>query len=340
MIRFPAEWEKQSALLIAWPNENGDYGTRFTEVEDCYRLLANQVRKRQTLLILHKDPAQRRHIAALLGKPCTGVRFLQAAYNDIWVRDTASLSIIRNERIQLLNFRFNGWGGKYPCHADNALNRQLHGQGLFSETPMLDIDMVLEGGSIDSDGQGSLLTTRQCLLNRNRNPGLGKQAIESRLQYLLGVQRIHWLDQDGLAGDDTDGHIDTLARFCAPGSIAYSSCDDETDPQYPGLARMADQLRRLRTLTGQSCQLHALPLPKPIINSQGLRLPANYANFLLINGAVLVPAYDDPGDRIALTRLAACFPEREVIAVPSRALIHQYGSLHCMTMQFPRYRNV
>lgn len=339
MIRFPAEWEKQSALLIAWPDENGGYGAQLAEVEACYRQIANHVRKRQPLLILHKDPAQRRHIAALLGKPCTGVRFQQAAYDDIWVRDTAPLGIIRDDRLQLLNFRFNGWGGKYSCQADNALNRQLYEQGLFTETPMLDIDMVLEGGSIDSDGQGSLLTTRQCLQNRNRNPGLSKQAIESRLQNLLGVQRIHWLDQESLAGDDTDAHIDTLARFCSPDSIAHTSCDDETDPHYPRLARMAEQLRRLRTSTGQPYQLHALPLPKPIINSQGLRLPANYANFLLINGAVLVPVYDDPADRIALTRLTACFPEREVIAVPCRVLIHQYGNLHCMTMQFPRHRH-
>jgi len=339
MIRFPAEWEQQSALLIAWPASNGDFGAQLAEVEQSYCLIANIVSQRQTLLILYKNPAHRRHITALLGSPSSGIRFLQAEYDDVWVRDTAPLSIIRNNRMQLLNFQFNGWGGRYPCQADNALNKQLHDQGLCSDMPMLDVDMVLEGGSIDSDGQGSLLTTRQCLLNHNRNPGLTIQAIAARMQQLLGVRRILWIDQESLAGDDTDAHIDTLVRFCTPDSIAYSSCDDENDLHYSGLACLAEQLHRLRTLRGRPYQLQALPLPEAIVNEQGQRLPANYANFLLINGAVLVPVYGNPGDEIALSRLAVCFPDREVFAIPCRALLHQYGSLHCMSMHFPQNRN-
>ncbi len=339
MIRFPAEWEKQCALWIAWPDDNSGFGAQLADVERSYRLIAAIVSQRQKLLILYKNPAQRRHIEALLDKSCPGIRFLQADYDDIWVRDTAPLSIFRDKQMQLLNFRFNGWGGKYPCQADNALNRRLHNRGVCGDTPLLDVELVLEGGSIDSDGQGTLLTTRQCLLNCNRNPGLTKQAIAARLQRLLGVQKIHWIDQHNLAGDDTDVHIDTLARFCSPESIAYSSCDDENDVHFPGLANMAEQFRSIRTLHGQPYHLHALPLPAAIIDAQGQRLPANYANFLLINGAVLAPVYDDARDETALARLAACFPDREVFAIPCRSLIHQYGGLHCMSMHFPQQRS-
>ncbi|MDD5274144.1 MAG: agmatine deiminase family protein, partial [Methylovulum sp.] len=235
----------------------------------------------------------------------------------------------------LLNFIFNGWGEKYPHGYDNALNHTLLNYPLFQAAPHQDVGFILEGGSVESDGLGTLMTTRQCLLNPNRNQGLSQADIEQQLQQHFGVGRVLWLDQPNLSGDDTDAHIDTLARFCTADTIAYTSCDDETDPHYPSLQNMAGQLQALRTATGEPYQLIALPMPKPIYDEEGQQLPANYANFLIINQAVMVPVYDDPNDAIALQRLAACFPEHTLIPTPCRPLVHQYGSLHCMTMQFP-----
>jgi agmatine/peptidylarginine deiminase len=181
---------------------------------------------------------------------------------------------------------------------------------------------------------GTLITTRQCLLNPNRNAGLSQQDIEQRLDKYFGARRVLWLDQENLSGDDTDAHIDTLARFCTADTIAYTSSNNPTDKHFNSLKNMAAQLHELRTQSGKPYQLIPLPMPAPIYDEEGQRLPANYANFLVINGAVMVPAYDDPMDDIARQRLAGCFPDREIIATPCRPLVHQYGSLHCMTMQF------
>ena len=196
-------------------------------------------------------------------------------------------------------------------------------------------EFVLEGGSIDTDGEGTLLTTTACLLTESRNPQLDQQQIEMRLKTELGVTRILWLQHGFLAGDDTDSHIDMLARFCAPDTIAFMQCDDPGDEHFESLAAMAQELRQFRTRDGQPYRLIGLPLPAAIYNSVGQRLPASYANFLIINDAVLVPQYNDRSDEIVLKRLAACFPDRQMIGIPCRALIEQYGSLHCLSMQFP-----
>jgi agmatine deiminase len=233
----------------------------------------------------------------------------------------------------LLDFQFNAWGGKYDYKLDNQITTRLQQQGIFS-VPRQSVEFVLEGGSIESDGAGTLLTTR-CLLSSSRNPGWSQQQIEQELQTELGVKRILWLHHGELAGDDTDAHIDTLARFTSVSQIAYVKCDDETDEHFTPLLKMEQELLALRTADGQPYDLVPLPLPDPVYNKQGKRLPATYANFLIINNAVLLPVYDQRKDQLAIDALQNCFPNRDIIAINCLPLIHQFGSLHCVTMQFP-----
>ncbi|MEI7997005.1 MAG: agmatine deiminase family protein, partial [Methylococcaceae bacterium] len=244
-------------------------------------------------------------------------------------------SVEQDGEISHLNFLFNGWGEKYQHQNDNALNHKLLNAKPFKGKAYKDIDFILEGGSVESDGIDTILTTKQCLLNPNRNIGLTQQEIEQQLLESLGAKRVFWLDQESLSGDDTDAHIDTLARFCSAKTIAYTSCEDAEDEHFTSLKFMERQLQDLRTQAGDPYHLVPLPLPQPIVDEEGQQLPANYANFLIINRAVMVPTYSDPMDAIALQRLADCFPQHEIIAIPCRPLVHQYGSLHCMTMQFP-----
>jgi agmatine deiminase len=236
---------------------------------------------------------------------------------------------------RLLDFIFNAWGGKFDASLDNQLSAALHRQGLFGTTPLQHIDMVFEGGSIDSDGCGTLLTTTQCLLAETRNPGWTKENIEDRLQQLLGAQRILWLEHGMLMGDDTDSHVDMLARFCSRDTICYTHCDDSHDDHYGPLAKMAEELAEFRQANGNPYRLLPLPWPQAKHAVDGRRLPASYANFLVINDAVIVPTYGDPADEAALQVIGQAFPGREVIGINSLPLIHQSGSIHCATMQLP-----
>ncbi|MFI3186636.1 MAG: agmatine deiminase family protein [Methylococcaceae bacterium] len=338
MNRFPAEWEKQSAVLIAWPHKTGDF-LNLETVEHSYSVISDTISQFQKLLIVCRDDSHQQHIQALISIN-DNIDFIHADVNDIWVRDTVFLSVEKDGVITHLNFHFNGWGDKYSHQSDNALNHKLLNNKPFKGASHTDIDFILEGGSVESDGYDTLLTTKQCLLNPNRNKGLSQEEIELQLLQHLGAKRVFWLDQENLSGDDTDAHIDTLARFCSANTIAYTSCKDPEDPHYNSLQFMKSQLQALRTLDGDVYHLVSLPLPKPIHDEDGQQLPANYANFLIINHAVLVPTYGDPMDAVALERLAACFPDRKIIAIPCRPLVHQYGSLHCMTMQFPEGRPV
>lgn len=333
-LRFPAEWEKQTAVLIAWPDKSGDFSANIEQVENAYCFIAKTIVRFQHLIIICKSVQHQEHIQGIL-KHTDRIHYIHSEFNDIWLRDTTFITVESPQQAQLLNFQFNGWGEKYPYQADNKINHQLAEHSIFNRAQYKDIDLVLEGGSIESDGQGSILTTKQCLLNPNRNPQLTQTEIENQLKSHLGAQRILWIDQENLSGDDTDAHIDTLARFCNPHTIAYTACTDPQDPHYAGLLNMQTQLQALRTVTGEAYQLISLPMPKAIYSSSGEQLPANYANFLIINQAVMVPVYNDPKDEIALTRLTKCFPEHEIIATPCKAIVEQYGSLHCMTMQIP-----
>ena len=259
-----------------------------------------------------------------------------APANDTWARDHGPIGLRNVDgKTELLDFSFNAWGGKFPWEKDHALNRHLANFGSFGKTPLVPVEFVLEGGSVESDGCGTLMTTSECLLTPSRNPDMDRSAIEAILKETLGAQRILWLNHGYLAGDDTDSHIDTLARFCAADHICYVGCPDVSDEHFSAMAAMEEDLSQFRQADGSPYRLTALPFPDAIYNDESERLPATYANFLIMNGAVLVPVYDVSQDAQALEIIGGIFPEREVIAINCRPLIHQHGSLHCVTMQIP-----
>lgn len=332
------EWVEQSAVFLAWPFAEGDFSPWLTEVEKTYLQIVSAVVPREILLIACQNETHRRHIETMIargGIPLNRVQFVVAPYDDVWVRDTAPLSVISARGPALLDFRFNGWGGKYEYANDALLARRLHWAGVLGNIGLDFVDFVLEGGSVETDGDGVVMTTTRCLLNPNRNPEYSRSEIETVLSERLGAQKVLWLEYGYAEGDDTDAHIDTLARFCSPDTIAYTACDKPDDPLYDEFLAMAEQLATFSDRLGQPYRLVPLPIPSPILSESGDRLPATYANFLIINDAVLVPVYADPADSIALDRLAGCWPERTIIPIDCVSLIRQYGSLHCMTMQFP-----
>ena len=331
---LPAEWHPQSAVQITWPNGHTDWADMLEEVEKCYRQIALEISKRQLLLVVCENSDETH--AKLAHCPQQNLRFAQAPINDTWARDHGGITIFEDDRPCVLDFTFNGWGLKFPANHDNQITRSLFRQGIFNKNVALRNmkHIVLEGGSIESDGLGTLMTTENCLLSPNRNSWLDKTEIENLFQKTFGARRILWLTNGYLAGDDTDSHIDTLVRFCSPSCIAYVKCEDERDEHYQALSQMEKELKIFVQENGHPYELIPLPMAEAVYDQQ-TRLPATYANFLIINGAVLMPAYGTPTDQIALSQLTKAFPEREVIGIDCSALIRQHGSLHCITMQYP-----
>lgn len=337
--RLPAEWEPHAALMLTWPHADSDWGDELAAAEACLESLAVAAAAYEPLLIVCPDgrsSARVRNRLRSAGIPAERFTIAEAPSNDIWARDHGPITVLRpGGRAQLLDFHFNGWGQRHPHDADDRITRALTDQGVFGGESYRRIEWVLEGGAIDCDGQGTLMTTSRCLLNPNRNEGCQRSEIESQLRARLGIHRILWLESGWLCGDDTDGHVDMLARFLDTETIAHAVCEDPDDPHYVPLRDLRDELAAARTRSGQAYRLVELPLPAPIHDQAGRRLPATYANFLFLNGAVLVPAYGDPNDAVACARIASACPRRRVIQVPARALIGQGGSLHCATMQLP-----
>lgn len=330
---FLPEWTRQSAVLIAWPHPESDWNYMLTEVRACFRNIVRAIAKfEEVILLVDSDITA----AELRSDFPDNVRMLVVPTNDTWARDFGPIFIEDQGQMKALDFKFNGWGLKFAADMDNLINRELFRQGLFTTDVEYNnyLNFVLEGGSLESDGKGTLLTTTECLLSPNRNGGWGKAEIEAYLKDVLGLDRVLWLDHGYLSGDDTDSHIDTLARFCSPDTIAYVQCTDTEDEHYEALKAMEEQLMSFRTASGKPYRLYALPMADTIIE-EGERLPATYANFLIINGAVLVPTYNSRKDSDAIKVLREAFPGREVIGVDCRALIKQHGSLHCVTMQLP-----
>lgn len=335
VIRLPAEWAAQSAVMLTWPRANGDFGAMFDAVECNFVAIAIAIARFEPVHVnvaQNADGLRRRLLAA--GVPNARLRVFELPNDDVWARDHGPITVLRDGRPVHLDFTFNGWGGKFPATLDNALTSTLATMGAWS-APVETVDFVLEGGAIEADGLGTLMTTERCLLAPTRNPRLDRAGIESVLREKLGAERVLWLRHGDLIGDDTDGHIDTIARFCDARTIAYQSCGNRRDTHHADLAALAQELAALRTVEGAPYTLVPLPLPAPIHADDGHRLPAGYANFLIVNGAVLVPVYGDAHDEDALNRLRPCFPDREIIGLDCRALIQQYGSLHCVTMQIP-----
>lgn len=334
-VRLPAEWHPQDGILLAWPHEKTDWASVLPQVEPVFLHLATTISRYEQVLIATADPDSLAAKLENFGATMTAITLAQVPFDDTWCRDFGPITILANGVPRLQDFVFNGWGNKFFAEQDNAVTGELRQQNLFA-APVDDRSLVLEGGSIESDGCGTLLTTSHCLLNPNRNPDLSKEQIERELRETLGCRRILWLHHGHLLGDDTDAHIDTLARFAPNDTILYVACDDPGDEHYPALSRMADELAAFKTTAGQPYRLLPLPWPAAQFDAEGQRLPATYANFLIINGAVLVPTYGDPQDDAALATVGAAFPDREVIGIDCSAVILQHGSLHCLTMQLPQ----
>ena len=336
VFRFPAEWEPQSAVLIAWPHADTDWAERLAAVEETYVALVAAIVRFQDVVICVADDDLQTYAEARLRSAradMARVRFVVAEYDDTWLRDSGPITLCESGHFKLLDFRFTGWGGKFEASRDDQLVGELSGMQLFHNYFVQSINFALEGGAIETDGDGTLLTTWRCL--HERHPDVPRQQIASQLSGWLHQDRVLWLDHGYLEGDDTDAHIDTLARFAPDNAIVFQACDDPADSHYRELQAMAEEIAALRTRDGQPYRLFPLPWAKPVVD-EGRRLAASYANYLIINGAVLMPAYGDEADSKAAQILATAYPGREVVQVPCRSLIWQNGSLHCITMQLPK----
>ena len=366
--RMPAEWERQSLVQLTWPHEQTDWLPYLDKIVDTMTQMAIAIAERQHLLIVSQYVQEtekwiRQHMTM---KQWMNTKIVEAKTNDTWARDHAFITVtdyplaniertsqtadtdkLPNNRLPvsneeqspsfkaLLDFRFNGWGKKFPYKHDNEINKQVYGRRVVDGKYENHEDLVLEGGAIESDGRGTVMTTQHCMLAAHRNYPLTKKQLDQQLRERLGAERIVWLHHGKLKGDDTDGHIDTIVRFAPNDTILYVKQDDTEDEHYEDFLLLQKELRRLKTLNGKPYNLLPLPFPRPIFDSNGKRLPATYANFLVINGAVLLPTYNQTANDLrAYNILAKAYPDREIIPIDSRVIIQQHGSIHCLTMQY------
>ncbi len=330
MIRMPAEWEKQRVILMSFPHEETDWAEDNLEASlSPFIRIAQAIAYGQALYIICKDKSKISNMFC----STQNMTFIEIPTNDTWIRDYGYISIKEDDKVKLLDFTFDGWGGKFEASLDNSVNQYLHQKGYLGITPLESIDFVLEGGSVESDGEGTILTTSACLCNLNRNGGLCKKEVERKLKSYLGAEHILWLDHGYLAGDDTDSHIDTLARFVNTKTIIYVKSTDNHDEHYEALQKMEEQLKSFKTKEGKPYKLIALPMTDAIYNKKGQRLPATYANFLITNDALIYPTYNDTKDKDVHKIFKALFSNKEIIPVNCLKLIEQGGSLHCSTMQ-------
>jgi agmatine/peptidylarginine deiminase len=335
-FRLPAEWEPQAGVVIAWPHEGTDWSPRLERIETAYVGLASAIARFEPIVVCVASASVRDRASRALAAADVAagrVRFIDVEYDDTWLRDSGPLTTSDGHAFRLLDFRFTGWGGKYGAERDDRVIETLVARGLFRSATHERIDWALEGGAIESDGKGTILTTWRCL--HQRHPDMNREEMTRRLSEAFGAERVLWLDHGYLEGDDTDAHIDTLARFAPDDAIVFQACDDMADPHYDQLARMREELTALRTTDGRPYTLHALPWARAIVDD-GRRLAASYANYLIVNGGVIVPAYGDPNDAKAAEVIGAAHPGREIVPVDARPLIWQNGSVHCLTMQVPK----
>lgn len=333
-ILFPAEWYPQSAVQLTWPHTQTDWAPILDEATACFVAIAREIVKHEKLLIVCADKAE---VCRQLGDmDYNQIIFREMQTNDTWARDHGGITVFADGKPIVYDFVFNGWGMKYAANHDNLITRNLAKTETFhNEVDVINMQpFVLEGGSLETDGNGTLLTTVECLASTNRNEYLNKEQLEYHLKDVFGLNRILWLESGYLAGDDTDSHIDTLARFCDEQTIAYVQCTDEADEHFEELSAMEEELQAFRAADNKPYRLIPLPMADKVI-WEGKRLPATYANFLIINEAVLVPFYKSDKDDIAKNALQKAFPGKDIIGIDCRSLIKQHGSLHCVTMQYP-----
>ena len=334
LIQFPAEWYPQSAIQITWPHEGTDWIDILEEATKFYIGLSKEILKHNRLLIVCSDNTDLKKYFTTT--ELTNLILVETASNDTWTRDHGAISVFIDGKPTIYDFGFNAWGLKFAANYDNQITSSLFNKNIFQPEVSYHnyLNFILEGGSLETDGEGTLLTTSKCLLAPNRNQPLSKIDIEEFLKRALGLKQILWLNNGYLSGDDTDNHIDTLARLCNKGTIAYIQCTDTNDEHYQELKKMEEELSYFRTLNGEPYQLIPLPMADPVFEDE-YRLPATYANFLIMNRVVLMPTYNSNKDSIAKDQLQKAFPDKEIIGIDCRILIKQHGSLHCITMQYP-----
>lgn len=327
------EWATQQAVMLAWPHESTDWLPWLTAIQHDYVELAVAIASEVTPVILCQDMAHQKLIEQQLGGRCRHPpRLVIAPYNDTWCRDYGPVTLALDDQRQLLDFQFKGWGEKYHADLDNHLNQHI---ARLWRAPLQTIHYELEGGSIETDGQGSLLTTVHCLLDSNRNKHLSREQVELFVLAQLGLKRVLWISEGALLGDDTDSHIDNLVRFCAADTIAYATCSNPDDVHFGPMQKMKGQVEALRQPNGEPYKLQAVEIPAPQFDEHGKRLPGSYVNFLIVNKAVIVPVFSCAQDAAAVTGLQRCFPGKRLLTVPGNNLIKQYGGPHCATMQLP-----
>jgi len=334
--RMPAEWEPHRAVWLSWPRADGiSFPGRYDRIYPILARMIDALHGSEWVRINVTGPEQEAEVRAHLAEVRHGhVQFFRIPTNEPWCRDHGPIFLTRTEPESsraIVDWGYNAWGGKYPPFDldDVVPTRVAEHLGL----PLFANPMILEGGSIEVNGAGMLLTTESCLLHRNRNPHLNREQIEWNLREYLGVEEIHWLG-DGIAGDDTDGHIDDLTRFVDRRRVVTVVEEDRDDVNYAPLRENVRRLERLRGANGEGLEVVTLPMPRAI-ESEGLRLPASYANFFIGNRVVLLPVFDDPADERAVAVLADCFPGREIVPIASRELVWGLGAFHCLTQQEP-----
>jgi len=320
--------------MIAFAHEQTDWyehedASALRDALTVYVRIAQAIAYSQPVYMICRDKSEISHLFCSKNN----ISFIEIPTNDTWIRDYGYISVVDDGEARLLDFVFDGWGAKYEARLDNSVNRTLYKKGYLGTTPLESVNLVLEGGSIESDGEGTILTTSRCLCKPNRNGGMGRDEIEQRLEEHLGATSVLWLDHGYLAGDDTDSHIDTLARFVNTETIVYVNCTDNQDEHYEELQKMREELQAMRRKDGKPYSLIPLPMCEAKYSKSGDRLPATYANFLITNSAVLYPTYNDKSDKRVGEILSELFADREIIPINCLRLIEQGGSLHCSTMQ-------
>ncbi len=341
---LPAEWEPQCGIQLTWPHDKTDWKPYLDEITNTYVELTRAIAKHEKVIIAtpHASDVKALIENCLDKQLIPNIHIYPCPTNDTWARDHGGITLVPRskaekgrQRHRVLDFRFNGWGKKFAHENDNLISSRLFAHKDFDVTIDSHNDFVLEGGSIESDGNGTIMTTSMCLLAPNRNQPLTRQEIELQLMLRLHAERIVWLEHGNLIGDDTDGHIDTIVRFAPNDTLVYVGCDDEQDEQFEDFKALEQQLKTLRTMDGKPYRLIKLPMPDAIFDD-GDRLPATYANFVIINEAVIVPTYRQPQkDAEAVAAIRQAFPGRETIGIDASAVVRQHGSLHCITMQYP-----
>ena len=341
---LPAEWATQSGIQLTWPHENTDWAPYLDALTDTFIQLAREIARQEKLIIAARNPEEVERILRqyIPEDHIKNIRIFECYNNDTWARDHAPLTLMPADakthhagEPMLLDFKFNGWGEKFEWQHDNCITRSLFEQQAFNGNIKSYKQFVLEGGSIESDGKGTIMTTNFCLLAPNRNQPMNQNDIEHRLINYFNARRVVWLHHGKLVGDDTDGHIDTIVRLCPNDTIVYQGCDDKEDEQFTDFKLLEDELRKLSTLNGESYKLLKLPMPDAIFDG-GQRLPATYANFVILNRSVIVPAYQQKNkDTEAARIIKQAFPDKEVVCIDATTVVRQHGSLHCLTMQYP-----